>query len=467
LLNQSSEFGLLTSDCFLKHIYNKYELQSGKIYKTKNMETILLPVTRKIDFTTSDLCLRIRNFAGNVSKSQQHTAGNRHKKKWYFVSLVLLLAMMPEFMQEGFAQTVVTNPASPWIVPALVSSVKVEVWGSGGGGGGAIVGNGGGGGGGAYNTGILTVSPGQSYTITIGAAGAINSGNGNPSTVTGPGGTVTANGGTGGAAGLLGNGAGGAGGTGGTFSGGTGGSSSGNGAGGGGGAGNNAVGGAGGNAATGQGGAGNPNSIPYKGGNGGAFITANGAGNAGVAPGGGGGGGKGTNNGGLGGAGQVVLTYTVCTPPAAPIVTSPVNYCINTTAIPLTATGSNLKWYDAPSGGNLLPGAPTPITTTTGTTSYYVSQTIGCEGPRALIDVIVHALPGASVSGQSDISCFAGSDGSITIQATGGTGPYFYSVSDGNKWTDVASNPPYTFGGLTANTPYRIKVKDSNGCISK
>ncbi|MBX2896129.1 MAG: T9SS type A sorting domain-containing protein [Cyclobacteriaceae bacterium] len=35
---------------------------------------------------------------------------------------------------------------------------------------------------------------------------------------------------------------------------------------------------------------------------------------------------------------------TLCNPPAAPIVTSPVNYCRGATASPLTATGSNLVW---------------------------------------------------------------------------------------------------------------------------
>lgn len=35
---------------------------------------------------------------------------------------------------------------------------------------------------------------------------------------------------------------------------------------------------------------------------------------------------------------------TLCNPPAAPVVTSPVNYCRGATASPLTATGTNLLW---------------------------------------------------------------------------------------------------------------------------
>ena len=75
----------------------------------------------------------------------------------------------------------------------------------------------------------------------------------------------------------------------------------------------------------------------------------------------------------------------------------------------------------------------------------------------------------ASVDVKSDIKCFNGSDGSITIRATGGTGPYNYSVDDGVTWTPalpVLPNP-YQYGGLNvANNPYRVKVKDSNGCKS-
>jgi Ig-like domain CHU_C associated/SprB repeat len=165
--------------------------------------------------------------------------------------------------------------------------------------------------------------------------------------------------------------------------------------------------------------------------------------------------------------GIVNVAVSGCTPPAAPTVSSPVNYCLNSTASPLTATGSNLLWYTAPTGGTGSSTAPTPVTTAAGTTSYYVSQTVGCEGSRAQINVIVNALPVTSVVGQSAVNCFAGSDGSITIGATGGTSPYFYSVNNGTTWTATASAPPFVYGGLVANTQYRIRVQDSKGCLSK
>ena len=250
-----------------------------------------------------------------------------------------------------------------WVCPAGVTSVQVECWGGGGAGGpGAkqtagnnTSQNGGGGGGGAYaRNASVPVTPGLSYTITIpaaavsGANGIANGGGivsgGNVTFVGDSGATVTAAGGTGGKCANSGtsnatNGqGGGAGGTtaasvgdaGGTFAGGTG--SGGN-------TGTTSVSGSGG------GGAGDANAggaavtfttpsnpppsttTPGSGGSagGGAGGTGRGTGNTtsqiggpGATPGGGGGGAKNVGNsttlGGLGGLGQIILTYTVAGP---------------------------------------------------------------------------------------------------------------------------------------------------------
>ncbi len=68
----------------------------------------------------------------------------------------------------------ITNGTS-WTAPSGVTSVKVEAWGGGGGGGGGMVDNtnsGGGGGSGGYSSSVFTVSPGTSYSVTVGAGGA-------------------------------------------------------------------------------------------------------------------------------------------------------------------------------------------------------------------------------------------------------------------------------------------------------
>ena len=87
---------------------------------------------------------------------------------------------------------------------------------------------------------------------------------------------------------------------------------------------------------------------------------------------------------------RISIVVTVTTLPAAPIVTTPVNYVQNVTATALTATGTNLKWYTVATGGTSSGTAPTPSTLNVGTTNYYVSQTInGCESPRETIAVVV------------------------------------------------------------------------------
>ncbi|WP_187661273.1 beta strand repeat-containing protein, partial [Flavobacterium buctense] len=78
----------------------------------------------------------------------------------------------------------------------------------------------------------------------------------------------------------------------------------------------------------------------------------------------------------------------------APVVVSPVTYCQNATATPLTATpsvGGTLNWYGTNAvGGTPSLTAPTPSTAALGSTTYYVSQTVGgCESPRAAIVVSV------------------------------------------------------------------------------
>lgn len=74
---------------------------------------------------------------------------------------------------------------------------------------------------------------------------------------------------------------------------------------------------------------------------------------------------------------------------AAPTVTASITYEQGDVAKPLTATGTNLKWYTAATGGTASNTAPTPSTTTVGSTTYYVSATGSCESERSAITVKV------------------------------------------------------------------------------
>ncbi|WP_338328818.1 glycine-rich domain-containing protein, partial [Achromobacter xylosoxidans] len=73
--------------------------------------------------------------------------------------------------------TAFTTPGTAtFTVPAGVTQLRIEAWGAGGGSasrqGTSNCFAGGGGGGGEYRTGVFTVTPGQSLTITVGAGGA-------------------------------------------------------------------------------------------------------------------------------------------------------------------------------------------------------------------------------------------------------------------------------------------------------
>ncbi|PSG89429.1 LamG-like jellyroll fold domain-containing protein [Aurantibacter aestuarii] len=80
----------------------------------------------------------------------------------------------------------------------------------------------------------------------------------------------------------------------------------------------------------------------------------------------------------------------------APLVSTPINYAYGETTAPLIATsgGSGLLWYTSETGGTGSSTAPTPDTTISGTTSYWVSSTYndGCESTRSKIDVNVTYL---------------------------------------------------------------------------
>ncbi len=137
------------------------------------------------------------------------------------------------------------------------------------------------------------------------------------------------------------------------------------------------------------------------------------------------------------------------TPPDAPVVNTPVNYYVGETAVPLTATGTNLLWYTAPAGGTGNPVAPTPNTSVPGTTSYYVSQTVdGCESPRAQIVVIV-AYP--NVPPPVVTSPIYYEQGAVAVPLTAiGENLLWYTTPTGGTGSPVAPTPSTAVPGTTS-----------------
>jgi GH35 family endo-1,4-beta-xylanase len=155
---------------------------------------------------------------------------------------------------------------------------------------------------------------------------------------------------------------------------------------------------------------------------------------------------------------SAATTVTINATSTAPIVTSSVSYCQNASSTALTATGTSLLWYTSSTGGTGITTAPTPITTATGTTNYYVSQTNGCESSRALIAVTINESPLAVITASSSTTIPAG--GSVVLNANSGTG-LGYVWYQGN--TQVGTGISYT---ATAVGVYTVEVTNGSNCIT-
>ena len=156
------------------------------------------------------------------------------------------------------------------------------------------------------------------------------------------------------------------------------------------------------------------------------------------------------------------LNLTINNAANPPSATSPVNYCQNVEASALTASGSNLLWYTSEAGsGNTT--APTPSTSTVGSTTYYVTQNPdnGC-GQSAMTPITVNVYANPTVSAGNDTTIISGN--TITLNGQ--------SDQAGNyTWTPSTSltSPAnlQTVANPTTTTTYTLTVTNtSTGCIS-
>ncbi len=153
--------------------------------------------------------------------------------------------------------------------------------------------------------------------------------------------------------------------------------------------------------------------------------------------------------------------------PFAP-ATTPVIYCQNATATKLSATGSNLIWYNNAGLVNGSTIAPTPVTTTVGSTTYYLidSSNAGCKSGSSSLAVTVNETPVISnpvpVSPQQ---CQA-TNGSISFNVTPATGNYNVSYHKNGvaqpTFAANISNGVIVINGLNADSYDNIKVTLNN-----
>lgn len=149
-----------------------------------------------------------------------------------------------------------------------------------------------------------------------------------------------------------------------------------------------------------------------------------------------------------------------CASVTKPTVTSPVNYCIGQTASALSAGGVSLKWYTQATGGTGNTSTPTPSTSSAGTTSYYVTQTINnCESTRAQIDVIVASQATAPTATTSIEYCQGQTASALTAN---GSNLKWYTAPFGGTGATTAPTPSTSSATLTS---YFVS-QTVNGCES-
>ncbi len=91
------------------------------------------------------------------------------------------------------------------------------------------------------------------------------------------------------------------------------------------------------------------------------------------------------------------------------------NFCVSGTVANLVATGSNIQWYAASTGGT-----PLASTTALAAGTYYVTQTIsGCESPRKAVTVNIYPLPAAPTTPPTQTLCGGSKVSNLTATGTG------------------------------------------------
>lgn len=212
------------------------------------------------------------------------------------------------------------------------------------------------------------------------------------------------------------------------------------------------------------------------------------AGTANRGSGGGGAGGTTSGAGGSGGSGIVIIRYTaptmaITTQPSAivpggsnfaqPVVIQILNG--NGVAVPGIVVTASIQ---SGTGGTLTNNTAT--TDASGNATFSNLQLSGPSGNAYTLNfqvpgsanvvvsntINICGIPVSTVTGQTNITCNNASDGTITVSASGGASPYTFSINNGT-YAAGSNDDTNVFTGLAPNTPYQIKVKDSNGCISK
>lgn len=117
--------------------------------------------------------------------------------------------------------------------------------------------------------------------------------------------------------------------------------------------------------------------------------------------------------------------------------------------------GSSYSW--SPSSGLSNPNISNPVASPSLTTSYAVMVSNGICSSADQMDVTVNPTPVATISAQTNVNCFGGSNGTATV-TPGGGGPIYTFMWNNGQTTTTAT-------GLSQGN-YTVTVSDANGCTN-
>lgn len=124
-------------------------------------------------------------------------------------------------------------------------------------------------------------------------------------------------------------------------------------------------------------------------------------------------------------------------------------------SVTISASGGTPPYSYTINGGPTQPGS-TINGLAAGTYTVYVFDAHNCLDTSS-VTISNQYIISVSETAHSDVSCFGGADGSVTVQVNGGIPPYDYSING------VIYQSSGTFSGLSGGT-YIIVGRDSKGC---
>jgi large repetitive protein len=148
------------------------------------------------------------------------------------------------------------------------------------------------------------------------------------------------------------------------------------------------------------------------------------------------------------------ITQPASTLAGTALVTNVLCFAGSTGAVNLTVTGGttpySFAWNNGASTEDIL-NVPA------GLYSVVITDVNNCSASIEATVAEPSAAVGGSITSQTDVSCFGGNNGTVSVSGTGGAQPYEYQLGVG---TFQSSG---TFGSLSAGT-YSITVRDANLC---